>query len=73
MAGFWSGLWESIRVAMAALYGFFMGDLLAEHDQLMANEKQKVKELKTDAKNREDVGRLSDDELDAELRNPPRL
>lgn len=59
-------------VALATLIAFFSGELKAENEAMMADEKRKVKELKTDAKNRDDVAGLDHDQRLDELRNPPR-
>lgn len=69
----WRGLLDMLKVAGATFFAFLAGELKAQNDQDLVDERQKVKELKTDAKNRDDVGRLSDDDLDRELRDSPKL
>lgn len=59
-------------VALATLIGFMSGEKAAGTKQELADEKQKVKELETDGQNKKAVADLSDDELDAELRDGPR-
>jgi hypothetical protein len=60
------------KVAFATLLAFFAGELKAENDAAIEDEKRKVKELKTDAKNRDDVDGLDHGQRLDELRQPPR-
>lgn len=71
MDGFWEGLWKATKDFFLVAFGVAFGISHERDAQEIAAAKQTIKELKTDAKNREDVADLSDGELDDELRNPP--
>lgn len=72
MDGFWRGLWQNVKVAFSTFFAFMAGKLSAEREQVLADEKQKNMELRTDAKNSNAVNSLSRDERINELRNPPK-
>lgn len=65
------GFWDKLGAALAALIAFFLGRDEQADNQREADLQQKVKELKTDAKNRDDVAGLTDSQRADELRNPP--
>lgn len=71
MGELWRGLVETLKVALATFVAFMAGQLKAENDQLNRDLERRLRESKTDAKNRDDVAGLTDGQLDDELRNPP--
>lgn len=71
MGELWRGLVDTLKVALATFVAFMAGQLKAENDQLNRDLERRLRESKTDAKNRDDVADLTDGQLDDELRNPP--
>lgn len=72
MDGFWPSLFSAVGLIGLAAWFYWSGKSDAKDDQAQSDTKQNVKELKTDAKNRDAVDDLGREQRLDELRNPPK-